>query len=512
MPIRLSDLRKTADAAIGADGLDSAQVSTIASDAGLVYFNTIDSLPISGLTAGDQAFVQANKKLYISNGTGWFNVGVTANLTPQFDSDINSSFTIADSVTPLVITNPASDSDNPDTIITYGGSFSDSGQFMVSLTRDSSVWTFTPLSADSVYNNVTLGNIPDSNGGSFTYTFTASDGISQATKQITLTYDGLSSPLNAQASFAGSTYGYSGVAGDAPVGGVHRFPFSSGATTTMTQTISQFSPQTPRYAYNRNAGQSATHGYFMSRNTSPSSPYKRTMGYFAFASDTSGNEYSNEFITVARGGTAHNAVGPPDKGNIYNIGGTSYNNVIDRMSTSSTVQNFTDVGDLTYGRMYSLGVSSGGTHAYAHGSGPNHDASNIIEKWPFAVDTNASDVGDLTNPSSYVQGSQSPTHGYSYMQYTPSYGGYGNITKFSFASDGDAVDTGDDLLYPGFAGFTCNTTTHLHIGGHGSPNPTHEADRQIYALASGGNATDGGNQPTGFLNSPSGSSWGGISY
>ena len=88
MPIRLSDLRKTADAAIGADGLDSAQVSTIASDAGLNYFNTLDSLPISSLSAGDQAFVAANQRLYISNGAGWYNVSLI-NLTPQFDSDIN---------------------------------------------------------------------------------------------------------------------------------------------------------------------------------------------------------------------------------------------------------------------------------------------------------------------------------------------------------------------------------------------------------------------------------------
>ena len=106
------------------------------------------------------------KRLYISNGTGWYNVSLI-NLTPQFDSDINSTFSIVDSQTPLIITNPASDSDNPDAIITYGGTLSDSGQYLIALTRDSSVWTFTPLSADSVHSNVTLGNIPDSAGGDF---------------------------------------------------------------------------------------------------------------------------------------------------------------------------------------------------------------------------------------------------------------------------------------------------------------------------------------------------------
>jgi len=172
--------------------LDSSDVAGIASQSvvSLTTYQTLDSLPITGLTGGDQAYVRANNRLYISNGSGWYNVSLI-NLSPRFDSDINSTFSIVDSQTPLVITNPASDSDNPDAIITYGGTMSDSGQYLVALTRDSSVWTFTPLSADSVYDNVTLGNLTDSNGGSFTYSFTASDNINQAVKSITITYDGL---------------------------------------------------------------------------------------------------------------------------------------------------------------------------------------------------------------------------------------------------------------------------------------------------------------------------------
>ena len=61
----------------------------------------------------------------------------------------------------------------------------------VTLTRDSSVWTFTPLSADSVFNNVTIGNLTDSDGGDFTYTFSATDGIATAQKTITISYTGL---------------------------------------------------------------------------------------------------------------------------------------------------------------------------------------------------------------------------------------------------------------------------------------------------------------------------------
>ena len=158
--------------------LDSANIVSIANSSGLgiAYYDSLSQLPISGLTAGDQAFVEANQRLYVSNGSGWYNVSLI-NLSPRFDSDVNSTFTIVDSATPLIITNPASDSDNPDAIITYSGEASDSAQYLVNITNDSSVWTFTPLSADSVYSNVTAGNLTDSDGGDFTYTFKASDQI-----------------------------------------------------------------------------------------------------------------------------------------------------------------------------------------------------------------------------------------------------------------------------------------------------------------------------------------------
>ena len=37
-------------------------------------FDTLDSLPMTGLSAGDQALVEGNSRLYISNGSGWYNV------------------------------------------------------------------------------------------------------------------------------------------------------------------------------------------------------------------------------------------------------------------------------------------------------------------------------------------------------------------------------------------------------------------------------------------------------
>ena len=54
--------------------VDSAYVTSIASAGGLSYYSTLDSLPISSLTAGDEAFVSANNRYYISNGSGWYSV------------------------------------------------------------------------------------------------------------------------------------------------------------------------------------------------------------------------------------------------------------------------------------------------------------------------------------------------------------------------------------------------------------------------------------------------------
>ena len=78
----------------------------------MTVYSTLDSLPIDNLTNGDQAFVNTNR-LYISNGTGWYNVALV-NRDPRWDSggEPETAYSIADSVTPLTITARAADSDN----------------------------------------------------------------------------------------------------------------------------------------------------------------------------------------------------------------------------------------------------------------------------------------------------------------------------------------------------------------------------------------------------------------
>ena len=154
-------------------GVDSAQVQTI----GLQHFSTLDSLPITNLEAGQQAYVSGTNRLYMSNGSGWFNVALI-NATPSLTIDPTGTIVLATDGTPTTITLTATDSDTPEGLISFSvesdGSFSGLG----TLSQDSSVFTITPKIEDSATTT------------SATLTFKASDGINFAssTSALSLTF------------------------------------------------------------------------------------------------------------------------------------------------------------------------------------------------------------------------------------------------------------------------------------------------------------------------------------
>ena len=167
-------------------GLDSAEVLAL-TGSGLTTYSSLDSLPSSNLTSGDQAFISTARRLYVSDGNGWYSVAV-ANAAPRWDSAPQSTYEIVDSATPLVITALAVDSDNPYSHLTNQSFASDSAQYMVDITIDSSVFTFTPKSADSIGQEVAAGNLVESNGD-FTYTFKWTDGVSVVSSPAVITYN-----------------------------------------------------------------------------------------------------------------------------------------------------------------------------------------------------------------------------------------------------------------------------------------------------------------------------------
>lgn len=169
------------DGDVQAQYLDNAEAS------GLVYYETLDSLPVgNALEAGNLAYVAANQRMYVSNGVGWYNAGLV-NRSPRWQIEPNATYEIADSATPITITAKAVDSDNSNLSLVNQSFGSDSAQHKVTISNDSSVWTFTPRTADSIGAAVAAGDIEDSNGD-FTYTFKWSDGISFVSKPVILQY------------------------------------------------------------------------------------------------------------------------------------------------------------------------------------------------------------------------------------------------------------------------------------------------------------------------------------
>ena len=154
-------------------GVDSAQVQNI----GLQAFDTIDSLPINNLEAGQQAYVTGTNRLYVSNGSGWFNVALI-NASPSLTISPSGAITLATDGTPTTITLTATDSDGPAAGITFSvesdGSFAGLG----TISQDSSVFTITPKLEDSATTT------------SSTLTFKASDGINfgSGTSALSLTF------------------------------------------------------------------------------------------------------------------------------------------------------------------------------------------------------------------------------------------------------------------------------------------------------------------------------------
>lgn len=164
-----------ASGSIGSDGEVSGGTTTYA---------TASDLPTSGNTQGDQAFVSGNNRLYIWNGSGWYNIALI-NTNPSSISFSQSgggsfdgtSFSLDDAnLTDTIVTIVATDPEGLE--ITYTAVADSDFNGLATFSQDSSVFTVTPLSEDSA--TTTSGTI----------TFTASDAVnvSNSIRTFSLTF------------------------------------------------------------------------------------------------------------------------------------------------------------------------------------------------------------------------------------------------------------------------------------------------------------------------------------
>ena len=134
---------------------------------GLVVYATLDDLPTSGLTAGDQAFITATNRIYVSNGSGWYSVALL-NATPRLTIDPTGIVLLAkDGSTPTVITLTGTDSDNADANLIYSVESDGSFGGLATLSQDSSVFTITPLAEGSATTTSSILTFKVSDGVSF---------------------------------------------------------------------------------------------------------------------------------------------------------------------------------------------------------------------------------------------------------------------------------------------------------------------------------------------------------
>ena len=145
-------------------------------------------------------------------------------------------------------------------------------------------------------------------------------------------------------------------------------------------------------------------------------------------------------------------------------------NVIDKFPFA-TDTNATNVGDISVARYRHAGQSSSESGYNSNGGaggGSPTDTRNVIDKFPFASDGNATDVGDTTTSAGQgVRGQSSTTNGYSSggAESSTAQGLTNVIDKFPFSADANATDVGDLSATKYFGCAQSSTENGYYTGG-----------------------------------------------
>jgi len=138
----------------------------------VLLYATPDDLPLVGSTAGDQAYVTSTNRLYIWNGTGWFNIALI-NTSPTITTGGAATYVLATDGSATTITLAATDPEDVPIAWSYAVTAGALGS-TATVSQADNVFTITP-STDAADN------------GTFSLTFTASDGINTDTSTSAFT-------------------------------------------------------------------------------------------------------------------------------------------------------------------------------------------------------------------------------------------------------------------------------------------------------------------------------------
>ena len=154
-------------------------------------YSTIVDLPLSGVPAGAQAYVSATNRLYLWNGTGWYNIALI-NTAPTITTSGDAEYTLALDGTSTVVTLEANDPEGIPITWNYAVTTGSLGS-TATVSQSNNVFTITPSTLEA-------------DAGNFTLTFTASDGVNLATSasEFSLSFTGDWSLATQQAKVQGS--------------------------------------------------------------------------------------------------------------------------------------------------------------------------------------------------------------------------------------------------------------------------------------------------------------------
>ena len=136
-----------------------------------VYSAAAD-LPLTDVDSGSQAYVSATNRLYLWNGTGWYNIALI-NTNPTITTGGDAEYTLANDGTATVITLVANDPEGVPITWSHAVSAGSLGS-TATVSQVDNVFTVTPSSTEA-------------DAGAFSLTFTASDGINLATSTSAFT-------------------------------------------------------------------------------------------------------------------------------------------------------------------------------------------------------------------------------------------------------------------------------------------------------------------------------------
>jgi hypothetical protein len=171
----------------GSGGIVFADVA-----AGASVYDSAELLPLSGNDAGAMAYVTGTNRFYINNGSGWYSISLVntnPNITSVQDASAGTTpFTLTTDGTATVITITANDPE--DVPLTYGysvtaGSLTNGGGTTATVAQSDNVFTVTPSTTEAY-------------AGTFSLTFTASDGINTATSANSFTLNFITTITNSK--------------------------------------------------------------------------------------------------------------------------------------------------------------------------------------------------------------------------------------------------------------------------------------------------------------------------